>query len=140
MRHGGRYEAGADRDYVKTRPILPPTQVDQVQTLLNATPSDDVTYPQLTADQNDYPLLNGVLHRFSTDALRTITGFANPGIGGNVIVNVGSQDLVLANNNAGSIEANRILTHTGGDITLGPNESALVIYDRVSARVRTIGF
>jgi hypothetical protein len=103
-------------------------------------PAEDVPYPQITADQNNFALAGRIVHLLTSDASRTITGFANVGVGIKVIANRGSQDIVLANNNAGSTAENRTLTHTGGNITLNPNESALIFYDRESLRVRTIGF
>lgn len=132
---------GGDGDYVKTRPILNPTQVRQAQAALTIAESGQVTYPQITANQNNFPLATGFFfHRFTSDASRTITGFVGVGIGINVITNTGGNDLVLANNDAGSTAENRILCHTGANITLNPNESALILYDKTSARVRTIGF
>jgi hypothetical protein len=129
-----------DRDYVRTRPELTPRQVSQVQTFLNEARRGQVLYPEITADQNDYPLGEGVIHLFTSDASRTITGFASVGPGIQVISNIGAQNLVLANDNAGSAEANQILAHTGANITLNPNESALIYYDDVTGKVRTVGF
>lgn len=102
--------------------------------------TDEVTYPQITSDQNNYALSRAILHRFSSDASRTITGFAGVPPGINVFTNVGTQDLVLANNSGSSTEQNRILAHTGANITVNPNESVLFIYDKTDTRVRTIGF
>src|SRR5262245_54956488 len=138
-----RYEDdryGGD-EYVSTRRNLTPAQVGQVQTGLISSQVEEITYSQITANQNDFALGPEFLrHRFTTDASRTITGFANVGLGTKVIVNVGGFDLVLANNSGLSAVENRILTHTGADITLNPGESVQIFYDRTSARVRTIGF
>lgn len=131
---------GGDRDYLHTQPKLTSPQVREVQILLAALRAGERTYDQITANQNNYPLVEVILHRFTTDASRTITGFLGMGPGIQVIANVGSNDLVLANDSASSDAQNRILSHTGANITLNPKESVPIIYDRASARVRTIGF
>ena len=138
MREESRYVL--DDDYGNTRPTLTPAQIKQLTTEQNSALTEQVDYPQITADQNNFNLLEGVVHRLTSDASRTITGFANVGPGLKVILNGGAQDLVLANNNVGSDAANRILSHTTANITLNPNESALIFYDRTSTRVRTLGF
>jgi hypothetical protein len=144
MRYEGqnRYGGGdGGHIYALTRPKLTPAQVGQVQVGLQLSPNAQQLYPQLTADQDDFSLNVGTItHLFTSDALRTITGFANVGIGIKSVTNIGSQDVVLANDNAGSLAQNRILTHMGADITLNPGESALIFYDFVTQRVRTIGF
>ena len=54
------------------------------------------------------------------------------------IVNVGAQDVVLANQSAGSTAANQIITGTGTDLTLSADESAQLFYDITSARWRVL--
>lgn len=129
-----------DSDFILTRPTLTPTQVQEVQEDLSASLTAEQSYPQITADQNNFPLEPGVLQRLSTDASRTITGFANADAGIKVIMNVGAQNIVLANDSASSTLQNRILCHTGANITLNENESALLIYDFVTTKWRTVGF
>lgn len=108
--------------------VLSP-QVDQ--------PTDDeVTYAQLTADVNNFSLADRIIHRFTTDASRTITGFASVGLGIRVVLNSGVNDLVLANNSGSSSAENRILASSGANITLTPNQIALIFYDRTATRVR----
>lgn len=99
-----------------------------------------VTPDQVTADQNNYTLPDGELVRLSTDASRTFTGFAGARPGRFVLCNVGANDLVIANNNVGSDAQNRVLCHTGANITLNPNESVTIIYDFLTTMWRTIGF
>jgi len=101
---------------------------------------DQTTVPQVTADQNNYAIPPGELIRLSTDASRTFTGFSGSRPGLFVICNVGSQNVVIANDNAGSTAENRVLCHSGANITLNANESVLITYDFQSSRWRTIGF
>jgi hypothetical protein len=128
--------------YANTRPSLTPAQIADLQDLLNALRDREATYAQLTGDRNDFQLERVIVHRLTTDASRTITGFNANNLSGDiqVIANVGSNDLVLANNSGSSSAVNRILCHTGANITLNPNESVPIFYDKTSARVRTIGF
>jgi hypothetical protein len=52
--------------------------------------------------------------------------------------NVGSNNIVLLNENVSSTAANRFTTSTGADLTLGANKCALVQYDATSARWRVM--
>ena len=98
---------------------------------------------QLTADQNNYAAGTGrsLFYRLSSDASRTITGL-NPAGGTNqdgelhYIINVGANNIILANESASSTAANRFTNVTGADITLAANEIAMLIYDNTSARWR----
>lgn len=100
----------------------------------------EMTHDELTADQDDYVLGNGIVHRFSTDASRAITGFDAPATSlFIVVVNVGSNDLVLANESVASSAVNRIIAAAGSDITLGSNGSVILWYDGDSERWREIG-
>ena len=53
-----------------------------------------------------------------------------------IIINVGSNNLILANENASSTASNRFTNSTGADITLSANQAADLIYDNTSARWR----
>lgn len=133
---------GPGRRQVSSRPALTAAQVKAVQTLLRQRPNLEASY-DITADQDNFKLTgDAIVHRFTTDAARTITGFRALDLDSNVrvIVNVGTQNLVLANDSASSSAQNRILCHTGANITLNQNESVAIFYDRTSSRVRTIGF
>ena len=104
------------------------------------------TYTQITSNQNDYNITENYFMRMSTDASRNITGmqnavndaFSGRQADGEVhhMVNVGSFDLVLKHQDAGSVAANRFLNSTGADITLTPNQAADIIYDATTARWR----
>jgi hypothetical protein len=101
----------------------------------------------ITSDQNDFELgkQRMSIYRLTTDAFRTITGFVatkdiNSSTAGEMItlINVGSNELVLANQNTDSTPENRIITGIGADLTLIPDESATMFYDRASERWRVI--
>lgn len=92
---------------------------------------------ELTGDVNDYNPGTGVVFRLSSDASRNITGLAG-GSGGRMIAiaNIGAQNIVLQNANTGSAEANRILTGTGADVTLGADDVVWLFYDSYTQRWR----
>lgn len=101
--------------------------------LRRATPS------QLTGDVNDYDPGDNTFLRLSSDASRTITGFAitsSSNDDGRLLLlrNVGSNDIVLARENAGSSATHRIETGTGGNITLSALDTALLAYDTSTGR------
>jgi len=104
---------------------------------------------QITTDVDDYQgqgsgnAMRGLL-RLSTDASRTMTGIdattadfseANDELR---LVNIGSFDLVLGHQDVGSVATNRIISPTGVDLILGPDESALLWYDGTTARWRIL--
>jgi hypothetical protein len=96
---------------------------------------------QITSDQNDYnPGTPSYFQRWNSDASRNVTGltFTNGQPDGqfHVIWNVGSFNIVLTNEDAGSTAANRFLTTTGSNITIAPNGCARVMRDATSSRWR----
>lgn len=95
------------------------------------------TPAQITADQNNYANASVVM-RLSTDAARNLTGLAG-GTGGMVRVlhNVGTFNLVLKKQDTGSIAANRFAI--SADLTLAPDQSAILVYDGASSRWRLLG-
>jgi hypothetical protein len=103
-------------------------------------PGDDQASVSVTADQNNYGLPPSGFVIVSTDASRNFTGFTGARLGLTVFCNGGSFDAVIVNNSGSSTLQNRTLTHTGANITLNPGESALLFYDFVALRWRTIGF
>jgi len=100
------------------------------------------TPSQLTADQNDYdPTYTSYFQRWSSDASRTVTGLTfaiSTKVSGQMhrIWNVGSNNIVLANESASSKAANRFTVSTGADLTLGANECADAQYDAATSRWR----
>lgn len=93
----------------------------------------------ITADQNNYTLPDQTIVRLSSDAQRNITGFLtdanSPGRMAR-LVNVGSFNIVLQNQNASSTASNRIITGLSKDLVLAPDQSVDIYYDDVSARWR----
>lgn len=141
-----RYGDGYDNRYTSggigiDLPLDPSEFIDRItQNAPSDSQIDQVSPAQITADQNNYSLPNTMIIRLSTDALRTITGFAGARPGISIIVNVGTQDLVIANSSASSTAENRVLCHTGANITLNANESVQIFYDFSTLRWRTVGF
>jgi hypothetical protein len=101
----------------------------------------DLTPAQITADQNNYNptgLATAYVLRLSSDATRTITGLAGGADGRELIlVNVGSQNVVLADEHASSTAANRFALDTS--LTLGADTAARLLYDSTSTRWRLTG-
>jgi len=96
---------------------------------------------QITANQNDYnPGSASLFQRWNTDASRNVTGLTFTGTKQDgqrhIIVNVGSNDIVLVHQSASSTAANRFLNTTGADITLTADQQAECIYDNTTARWR----
>jgi hypothetical protein len=96
---------------------------------------------QITADQNDYFPTSGAVRawRLTSDAARNVTGIA----GGQAnmrrqIINVGANNIVLQNQNVGSTAANRVITGTGADITIAPDDVVNLWYDGTTARWRVL--
>jgi hypothetical protein len=105
------------------------------------------THRLIQADQDDYELgeQRTSIHRFATDAPRAITGFVatkdiNSPVAGEVMtfINVGGFDLILEDQSARSLPANRIVTGTRANLTLGPDRTATLFYDQTSARWRVL--
>lgn len=103
------------------------------------------TLAQITANQNNYTIAdNNSVMRLSSDASRDITGIvvshgtAITNADGEwlQLINVGSNNIVLKNQDANSTAANRLLTSTGADVTLGANEVANLFYDATTSRWR----
>lgn len=74
-------------------------------------------------------------HRF-LGAAPTITGFASGAAGRPITIYAVGGDVVLKNENAGSLASNRIVTGTGGDLTIAEGAFAELVYDEQSTRWR----
>ncbi len=96
------------------------------------------TPSQITANQNDYNPGVAEWYRLSSDASRNITGLSISQNDGQIayFYNIGSFDIVLTHQDAGSAAANRFLNSTGANITLTSNEIAQLRYDSTTARWR----
>jgi hypothetical protein len=97
---------------------------------------------QITADQNNYEPANigtNTIIRLSSDASRNVTGMGGGSSGEvKILVNVGSFDIVLTNEDASSTAANRFSWPQGGSYTLTPGGSVTVAYDNTSSRWRPV--
>ncbi len=94
------------------------------------------TPAQLVANQDDWNI-DASFIRADTDASRNLTGLANGRDGKIVfITNVGANPLVLTHQDAASAAANRFLMVEGENITLGPDDEALLLYDSTTSRWR----
>lgn len=95
---------------------------------------------EITSNQSAYTLTDGYTHyRLSTDASRTIYGISGSNNKVALIENIGSNNLVLANESGSAGAASqRILTGTGSDLTLATNQCAIIIYDPTSSRWRVL--
>lgn len=101
-----------------------------------------ITPTTINADQNDYEpagLQTATVMRLETDASRNITGIRALSTGNRTmkIFNIGAFDLVLKNEDAASVAANRLAL--GIDMTLAANEGCTLFYDNASARWRCCG-
>ena len=112
----------------------------QVQALAASTPPSWAadTPAQITANTNDYQLGTLAVQRLSTDASRNITGFVAIPNAVKVIINAGSNNVVLQNQNASSAAANRLINQAGSDLTLTASQCAIYWYDVTTTRWRQI--
>ena len=94
---------------------------------------------QITANSNDYDIKGKDCLRLTTDASRNITGF-NGGFNGKYlyIFNTGSFNIVLVHQSSLSVAANRIITFDGNSVTIEPDESIMLWYDKTTLRWRTV--
>lgn len=95
---------------------------------------------QITATQNDYAPANFATAskvRVSTDAARALTGLAG-GVAGRRVefLNIGTQPLIVSNENTSSVAANRFAI--GADTVIPPGASAIFWYDGTSSRWRAL--
>lgn len=99
-----------------------------------------ISPPQITSNQNNYgptDLYKASVLRLFSDASRDITGLDGAREGRVLhVLNVGSFDIVLKDESASSSAGNRLALN--GDITLAPDNSALLWYDSTSSRWRCV--
>ena len=98
------------------------------------------TPAQITSDQNNYALPSSTdIVRLSSDAVRTITGIEADAGSVVTLYNVGSFDIRVDHEDTASLAANRVISATGSDVVIAPNDSITLVYDSTSARWRTAG-
>jgi hypothetical protein len=90
--------------------------------------------------QNDVTgFVTGSYFRLAPTAALTVTGITS-GVDGKILTltNTSAFSIVFANQNAGSLVANRIITGRSADVTLAPDQSITLQYDSVAAKWRMI--
>jgi hypothetical protein len=99
-----------------------------------------ISPPQITANQNDYNptgVATASVLQLSSDASRTITGLAGGAEGRvAVLINIGSQPIVLADESTSSSAANRFTL--GAGLTVTAKQAAMLRYDGTAARWRLV--
>lgn len=83
-----------------------------------------------------------IINMFDTAAgAVTFTGFSATNMGGKLIyvVNNGPNAILIKHQDAGSLEANRVIGPDGADLALPTGYGARLFYDIVAARWRVIG-
>lgn len=107
---------------------------------------EPTTPTALAADANDYQgqgignSMRQVVRVEASGADRTITGLDRQQINDTVyVVNIGATfNIVLAHQNASSAAENRIISPTGANLTLGPDEYAFLWHDDTTNRWRIL--
>tara|TARA_Y100000310_G_scaffold344803_1_gene459621 strand:+ start:2907 stop:3335 length:429 start_codon:yes stop_codon:yes gene_type:complete len=98
-----------------------------------------LTPDEFTANQANFDIEDAGVIRASSDASRDVSGFARAKPSRRLlVVNVGSNNIVLKNQDSSSTAGNRIITGTGGSITLSADDTALLWYDDETSRWRII--
>lgn len=96
----------------------------------------------LSANTNNFGINANTLVRMTSTGNYDLTGLvplvsAETNTGRIIyLLNVGSNNIVLKNEDALSTAANRFLTHNGNHITLGPGHLVLALYDGILSRWR----
>ena len=102
-----------------------------------------ITPAQITANQNDYNPTSwnvSAIMRLSSDASRDITGLTKTTTGRlALLINEGTNPIVLKNDNASSSATNRFKFGYGQDIVLRPEKCILLWHDATDDRWRHIG-
>jgi hypothetical protein len=90
----------------------------------------ETTPDQITGNQNNYPLVEGMVQRLSSDAPHSITGLLAPQVARLVIcLNVGFDDISFLHQSLLSDAENRIITATGARLVLAAAQSVAFWYD-----------
>ncbi len=136
---------GPNSDYFSVTSAGPTARGGLIITQGHLALVQDITPTQITADQNNYAptgIDKAAVVRLSSDASRTITGIAkSTASDGDVLtlINVGSNDIILSDENVLSTDVNRFV-FGGGDVTLSADTSITLIYDDTSNRWRAFNY
>ncbi len=98
------------------------------------------TPPPITADVSDYTpagLASAAVLQIASDATRSISGLGG-GVEGRIlcVINIGGETLVLLNEHAASLAANRVAI--GTDLVIAAGQAAMLRYDGTAARWRLL--
>lgn len=138
-------------DSVTTPSLVGPCAVSGRTTLENLAISASAVFTpsQITANQNDYnPFVSGkaalehaLVLRISSDAARTITGFAAPSTAQPLLllVNTGEFTISLSHQSSSSSADNRIDCPGAANFSLTQKKCAWIWYDQESDNWRVIG-
>ena len=126
-------EAGFEYDKTTNQLTVPGATITEDFAL-----TGDISPSQITADQNNYNptgLSTASVLRLTSDASRSITGLSG-GAEGRILIllNRGSNDIVLKHESASSTAANRFKFSTSSDLTLTPGAGIELIYDATDSR------
>lgn len=136
----GSHEGAWDINVASAGTLARRARLDSSGLLLDAELRHSVSSPaQITATQDNYDVGKVGVVRLSSDASQNITGLVAPTIASAkvlVLVNIGANDIVLQNQHTDSTAANRIITGTGADITIAPDDVVQLLYDSTTARWR----
>jgi len=92
-----------------------------------------------TADYNPTGLSEATTLRLSTDASHNLQGLVGTAVQGRKrLINVGSFNLVLKHQNTSSSAANRFICPGASDVTLTPDDSVELEYDKTATRWRLV--
>ena len=98
-----------------------------------------LTPDEFTVNQNNFDIKDAGALRVSSDASRNMTGIARVKAGRRLlIINVGSNNIVLTNQDSASTAAYRVITGTGSSLTLAGDDTALLWYDDETSRWRVV--
>jgi len=106
-------------------------------------PFSTITPTALAINTNDYNPSNAQqasLWRLSASAPINLTGIIAPLFNGITLtlVNVGASTITVTNQDAASLAANRIITGTGGSVSVAADGSMTLAYDLTTTRWRKI--
>lgn len=79
------------------------------------------------------------LIRLASSASYTITGISSRKDRVYNLYNIGTYDIIIANMSSFSLANNRVLSATGGDLLLSPNDNITIFYDDFTNVWRTVG-
>ena len=137
---GGAGDDGKFLKYTNAGPSLSWAAASVSDIPQNFSISGDISPTSISSNQNDYnptSLSTSTVLRLTSDASRNITGLAG-GADGRVILilNVGSNNIVLKNQDAGSTAANRFLFPGSTGVTIQAEDAVTLWYDSTTSRWR----